>query len=107
MRIFSFVIAALILQSCHAQKIESLPKNKDNNTLLWEISGKDMKKPSYVFGTFHLLCKDDIHLGVNLQQALKNADEVYFELDLDDPATALGGLTMMNMPKGVSLKSLY
>lgn len=107
MKIFSIILTAFILQSCHAQKIEPLPKNKDNNTLLWEISGKDLKKPSYLFGTFHLLCKDDIHLGTNLQQALKNADEVYFELDLDDPATTLGGLTMMNMPKGVSLKTLY
>ena len=105
MKTFYFIIAVLFITGCNAQ--QKLPQNKDDNTLLWEISGKGLKKPSYMFGTFHLLCKDDIHLGANLQSALKDAQEVYFELDLDDPATMMGGLTAMNMPKGKSLKTLY
>ena len=103
-----FYIAGLlfILQSCKAQPIAPLPQNKDDNTLLWEISGKDLKKPSYLFGTFHLLCKEDIHLGTNLTQAIKNSGEVYFEMDMDDPATLLGGMFFMNM-KDKTLKDLY
>jgi uncharacterized protein YbaP (TraB family) len=103
--IFFFMIGMI---SCKAQQPDSLklPHNKDNNTLLWEISGKGLKKPSYLFGTFHLLCKDDIHVTQNLQQAIKNADEVYFEMDLDDPANTLGAIFFMNM-KDKSLKDLY
>ncbi|MEJ7611011.1 MAG: TraB/GumN family protein [Ferruginibacter sp.] len=72
-----------------------------------EISGKGLKKPSYLFGTFHLLCKEDILFGANLKQAMKNAEEVYFEMDLDDPANTLGGLFFLNMKNGKSLKDLY
>ena len=106
MRLLYIISAAFFLQSCKAQTTNSLPQNKDDNSLLWEISGKDLKKPSYVFGTFHLLCKQDIHLSTNLQQAVKNADEVYFEMDLDDPATMFGGMLFMNM-KDKTLKDLY
>jgi uncharacterized protein YbaP (TraB family) len=28
----------------------------NNNTLLWKISGNGLEKPSYLFGTIHMLC---------------------------------------------------
>jgi uncharacterized protein len=34
-------------------------KNNSENTLLWKISGNGLKKPSYLFGTIHMLCEDD------------------------------------------------
>ncbi len=93
-----------ISQHCFAQK--KLPPSKDNNTLLWEVTGKGAKKPSYLFGTFHIMCKEDIRFSENLRQALKGSEEVYFEMDLDDPKTMLGGLAMMNM-KNKTLSDLY
>lgn len=107
MKLCYLIFSVLILQGCKAQKPLSLPVNKDDNSLLWEISGGNAKKPSYLFGTFHLLCKDDIHLSTNLKKALEVSDEVYFEMDLDDPATMLGGLFFMNMKDGNTLKDLY
>lgn len=103
-----FFFAASLMFSCKAQQPDSLklPQNKNDNSLLWEISGNGLKKPSYLFGTFHLLCKDDIHIGKNLQQAIKNAEEVYFEMDLDDPQNTLGAMFFMNM-KGKNLKELF
>ena len=97
MKIFYFFATIFFLQNCKAQSILKLPVNKDNNTLLWEISGKDLKKPSYLFGTFHILCKDDIQFSENLQTALKASQQVYFEMDLDDPKNTLGGMFFMNM----------
>lgn len=107
-KIICIFFATTLMLSCKAQQPDSLklPHSKDDNTLLWEISGKRMKKPSYLFGTFHLLCKDDIHVTANLQQSIKNADEVYFEMDLDDPANTIGAMFYMNM-KDKSLKDLY
>ncbi|MBS7321171.1 MAG: TraB/GumN family protein, partial [Myroides sp.] len=32
---------------------------QDNKSLLWEISGKGLEKPSYVFGTIHMICQED------------------------------------------------
>jgi len=82
-------------------------KNNDNNTLLWQVSGKDLKKPSYIFGTFHLLCKDDIRFSEQLKNSVATADEIYMEMDMDDPSTMLSGLLYMNMKDGKKLKDLY
>ena len=106
MKIFYLFATILIIQGCAAQNTLRLPVNKDNNTLLWEISGKDLKQPSYLFGTFHILCKDDIQFSANLQTALKASQQVYFEMDLDDPKNTLGGVFFMNM-KNTTLADLY
>ncbi len=88
------------------QKISST-KSKDNNTLLWQVSGKGLKKPSYIFGTFHLLCKEDIKFSEQLKTSLRSANTVYMEMDMDDPSTMLSGLLYMNMKDGKKLKDLY
>lgn len=106
MKIFYLFATVFFLQSCKAQSNIKLPINKDNNTLLWEISGKDLMQPSYLFGTFHILCKDDIQFSANLQTALKASNQVYFEMDLDDPKNTLGGMFFMNM-KDKTLADLY
>jgi uncharacterized protein len=107
MKIFTLLTAIFLLQNCTAQKLKPLEKNADDNSLLWEISGKGLKKPSYLFGTFHMLCKEDIHISTNLQQAIKDAGEVYFEMDLDDPKNTLGAMFFMNMKNNKTLKDLY
>ncbi len=107
MKTFLFFPLLVLFQCCQSQPALKLETNKNNNTLLWEISGKDLKKPSYLFGTFHLMCKEDIHFSSGLQAALKDTKEIYFEMDLDDPANTLGALFFMNMKNGQSLKDLY
>ncbi|MEO7266330.1 MAG: TraB/GumN family protein [Ferruginibacter sp.] len=96
-----------LLQSCAAQTSPSLQHKADNKSLLWEISGNHLKKNSYVFGTFHLMCKSDIHFSEQLKQAIQAADKVYFELDLDDASNTLGAIFFMNMRKDTALKDLY
>lgn len=107
MKFLYFFLPVLFFQDCKSQPVEKYPYNKDDNSLLWEISGKGITKPSYLFGTFHLMCKDDINLGKNLKEALKNSDEVYFELDLDDMSNMLGALLFMNMRNDTTLRDLY
>ncbi|RYY48195.1 MAG: TraB/GumN family protein [Chitinophagaceae bacterium] len=107
MKIFLLLAAFFCLYSCHSQPAPKLPANTSENSLLWEITGKDLKKPSYLFGTFHMMCKDDIRFSDNLQAALDYSNEVYFEMDLDDPANTLGALMFMNMKDGKTLRDLY
>jgi uncharacterized protein len=108
MKLFYLFSLLLGLGSVKAQSNNSnLKTNADDNTLLWEISGNGLAKPSYLFGTFHLLCKEDINFSSSLKQAITNSNEVYLELDLDDPATLMGGLMLMNMKGGKKLKDLY
>lgn len=101
------ILPILFFQYCRSQPVQKIKSNADDNTLLWEISGKELKQPSYLFGTFHLMCKEDIQLSAGLKQALKDSKEIYFEMDLDDPNNTLGGLLFMNMKNGTTLKDLY
>jgi uncharacterized protein YbaP (TraB family) len=107
LKLIIFFLSSLVLLSCKAQKRPALPIAADNNSLLWEISGKNPGKTSYIFGTFHLMCKEDIRFSENLKAALHGSDEVYFEMDLDDPANTLGAMFFMNMRGDTTLKDLF
>jgi uncharacterized protein YbaP (TraB family) len=108
MKLFYFFSLLLSIVTVQAQTNgDKLIAYAVDNSLLWEISGNGLKVPSYLFGTFHMLCKEDIHFSPALKQAIINSKEVYLELDLDDPATLMGGLTLLNMKEGKKLKDLY
>ncbi|KAA9034624.1 TraB/GumN family protein [Ginsengibacter hankyongi] len=106
-----FVIVVMLIcfgmAGCHAQQEHSFSIQNNNKTLLWQVSGNGLKQPSFLFGTFHLLCKDDIHFGTQLKDAVKESNEIYMELDMDDPSTLLGGMLYMNMKDGKKLSDLY
>ena len=76
------------------------------NTLLWEISGNGLEKPSYLFGTMHLLCADDAKLSVNLKKAIREADRIYFEIDMDDMSQMIGALKFARMNDNTKLSDL-
>jgi uncharacterized protein YbaP (TraB family) len=108
MNLLKLVGAVFFAYSCNAQqKPASMKNNPDENSLLWEVSGKGLKQPSYIFGTFHIMCKVDIVFSEQLKTAVSNASVVYFEMDMDDPSLILGGLMMMNMKDGKKLQDLY
>lgn len=75
-------------------------------TLLWKISGNGLDKPSFLFGTIHMLCKDDAVLSNNLKEAIRNADDVYFEVDLDNMFEMLGVVSKMKMRGDTTLRDL-
>ncbi len=108
MRLVYFFSLMLCFGKVDAQESNKILKTDTVvNTLLWQISGNGLSTPSYLFGTFHLLCKKDIHFSEALKQAVAGSREVYLELDMDDPATLMGGLMLMNMTGGKKLKDLY
>nr|WP_315417686.1 TraB/GumN family protein [uncultured Pedobacter sp.] len=53
------------------------------NTLLWEISGNGLKKPSYLFGTYHLISAKFADTMKVLQEKLESADAVVGEIVMD------------------------
>jgi uncharacterized protein YbaP (TraB family) len=60
---------------------EAQPKLKDRKypSLLWEISGNGLKKPSYLIGTMHVSSKMAFHLPDSFYLAVKNAQVVALE----------------------------
>lgn len=53
--------------------------DKKYPSLLWEISGNGLKKPSYLFGTMHVSDKLAFHLGDSFYHAIKSAEVVALE----------------------------
>lgn len=78
----------------------------ETKSLLWEITGKGIQSPSYLFGTIHLLCEDDAVLGDSLLYAIEKTDRVYFELDLDNIFEMFGAMRGMKMRNDTTLSDL-
>ncbi len=54
-------------------------KEKKYPSLLWEITGKGMKKPSYLIGTMHVSSKLAFNLPDSFYMAIRSADVVALE----------------------------
>ncbi|MBS1609500.1 MAG: TraB/GumN family protein [Bacteroidetes bacterium] len=54
-------------------------KNKKYPSLLWEINGNGIKKPSYLFGTMHISSKVVFNLADSFYIGIKNANVVALE----------------------------
>ncbi|CAH0994642.1 hypothetical protein EMA8858_00754 [Emticicia aquatica] len=77
-----------------------------NSGLLWEISGNGLEKPSYIFGTIHLICPDNFFLPAGTEDKFKTAQQVYLEIDMDDPQMMMKAQKLMLSVDGKKLKDL-
>ncbi len=66
----------------------SIGQTPIENTLLWEISGKGLQKTSYLYGTIHVICPDDLNFSDATKKTFYKTEQLYLELDLDDPNLA-------------------
>lgn len=55
------------------------------NSVVWEVTGPDLEKPSYLVGTMHMICEKDFAVSQKIHQALEKSEQLYLELDFDDP----------------------
>jgi uncharacterized protein YbaP (TraB family) len=100
-------VATLGLAACSSSSKTSMNAAPANpNTLLWRISGKNLQKPSYLFGTMHMICASDIVISDSLKSAISSADKVYLELDMDDMFQMLGAMSHMTMRDDTTLADL-
>jgi len=83
----------------YAQNKDLSPQLADS--LVWEITGPDLAEPSYLAGTIHLICEQDFQLDQRMINAIKNSNQIYLELDMDDQSEMSKVMTGM-----VSDKSL-
>jgi uncharacterized protein YbaP (TraB family) len=75
------------------------------SSLLWEISGNGLTQPSYLFGTFHIVCKKDFTITSQLQEKLLSTRQLYGELDMDAPGQEMQ-LALKMVMKDSSLPQL-
>lgn len=87
------VLSITSILSANAQQLE--------NALLWKISGNDLEKPSYLYGTIHITC--DASLDANIKKALDETSQLALEIDMDDPSmlTKMGAGVFMKDGKTI------
>jgi uncharacterized protein YbaP (TraB family) len=106
----NIILAFLLLVgvgSASAQKrVAQKEPAVDENTLLWRISGNGLSKPSYLFGTMHLLCAQQIDLSDSLRAAIANTNFVYLELDMENLQELTGVMGRMKMNGDTTLADL-
>jgi uncharacterized protein len=79
---------------------------KEDKSLLYEISGNGLAHPSYIYGTIHIICKDDFMMTEATKQKFSETQQVYLELDMDDPKMMPEMMKSMYMTDGSTLKTL-
>jgi hypothetical protein len=68
------------------------------SSLLWEISGKKVKSPSYIFGTMHLIPKDQFLFPESLQDKVKNSELLVMEIG--GLSEQMKGMQLMMLEEG-------
>jgi len=87
------LIAFLIVCSANAQ-------------LLWKISGNGLTKPSYLFGTHHLVDKNQIKNVDKIIDLSKQSDAVVGEMEMSDQASSQMKIMQAGMLAGITMKEL-
>lgn len=78
-----------------------------NAQLCWQITGKELVKPSYLFGTHHLIDKKEIK-GFGYYEDLANkCDAVVGEIDMTDSLETSMKLMKASRMENRTLKDLY
>lgn len=72
-------------------------QSSGNSSLLWEISGNGLAKPSYLYGTFHMLCANDYTISEVLKQKLLGTQKLYLEVDITKPGIQQELMTQMKL----------
>jgi hypothetical protein len=83
-----------------------IPEKLDK-TLLWKITGNGIKKPSYLFGTIHMISAEDYFLSKPSQKALSKSKRLVTEIDMSNQMSmAVEMLRLAPMNDKKTLKEL-
>jgi len=95
------LINLLLLSSCQLFKEEVAPES----SMLWKIEHKDLKHPTYMLGTMHLISKEYFYFPEKLEKLITDSEQLIMELEgLPDAA---GAAELMRLPDSVQLVDLF
>ncbi|MEM9888517.1 MAG: TraB/GumN family protein [Bacteroidota bacterium] len=105
------VLSFLSTSFLYAQDSDIVIEKTDDtkNALLWKVSGNNLNAPSYVFGTIHMIGKEDYFFTPAMQSAFDSSQAVIFEIKVDDmmnPTTLMSMMDKIMMNGGKSLSDL-
>jgi uncharacterized protein len=88
-----FLLVA-ILFSMNSEGYGQAP-TKDENSLLWKISGNGLSVPSYLYGTIHLIPRKDFFITDSTMYAIRQAESVAFEFNIQKELKIIPQLLLM------------
>lgn len=112
--IFS-ILTSCVLISIYSITLAKPPKSKttennnlldkpldSNHSLLWQISGNGLSKPSYLYGTIHIIPQEDFFIGKNVTKKIEHSDELVMEVDLNDmDIISIAKLSLLDSNKNI------
>lgn len=106
----SIFLAVTVCWACSfapASAQKEAPKDeKLEKSLLWKVTGKGIK-PSYVFGTIHMIGADDFYWDKTMEKAFKKTKKIVMEMDMSQQmAMAMQMMKLAPMKGGETLKDL-
>lgn len=104
MKKLSLLLLFLLHIACYAAPPQKAP---DSKSLLWRISGKGLSKPSYLFGTMHVICSDKYVWTIQMAKCLDSSQVVCLEMNLDDPAVMAKVATAMINTSGPTIDTYF
>lgn len=107
--LFLLAVQSLLFVSCSGAQSASKTEEVLPQSLLWKIERSDLPEPSYLFGTIHIIPKDDYFLPSGLEEAFEKSGDVVFEIDMDnmsDMGSLMGLLSNLLMKDGMTLSKL-
>jgi uncharacterized protein YbaP (TraB family) len=76
-----------------------------NAQLLYRISGKDLKQDSYLFGTIHIMPKDNFQVSPQVMDAIKTSTTIAMEIDMNiSLSDQMELIKLSTLPEGKTLK---
>ncbi len=100
--IFAILFFLILINTAHAQSYQKVA-----DAVLWEITGKDLQKKSWIFGTLHMICPEDFYVFPGVEEALKQAGKIVVELDITDPEVTEEIRQSMIMGEGQRFEDLF
>lgn len=77
------------------------------NSLLWKVSGNGLEKPSYIFGTHHLVPLNFLDSVAGVNEAFESTEQTVGELDMSKMMEMqMQIMSESTMPQGVTYQSL-
>lgn len=104
--IYIVVILCIVTTQTVTAQLNISKVFKPKSALLWEISGNGLEKPSYLFGTIHIINEQQFYLPKHLLEKFAACDQLMLEINVNDPAIREEYATYVKMPVGLQLSGL-
>lgn len=110
----SIWVVLTVIFACNTGKKMVEKTNVKNYTptekaLLWKIEKKEMANPSFLYGTIHIIPKDDFFYPDGTLNAIEKSKSMVFEIDMNlmsDMSAQMGLMQKSIMKDGSTLKDL-